>query len=104
MMYIIPKHLKEEYKIFDKPKIYWKDVVTIVILLGIFLVGQNFVHAWLQIPYWVFAIIISFFLIQPAKRSNPRKRNWEALLLFVGRSRETYYSINHVQEGKNNDD
>jgi hypothetical protein len=102
-MYIIPKQLKEEYKIFDKPKIYWKDVVTCCILLGIFLLGQNFVHAWLVIPYWLVAALISYFLIQPAKRSNPKKRNWEALILFVGKDRETFYSINHVQE-ENNDD
>ncbi len=104
MRCIIPKHLKEEYKIFDKPKIYWKDVITCCILIGIFFIAQNFVHSWLQIPYWLFAVLIIYFLIQPAKRSNPRKRNWEALLLFVGRSRETYYSINHVQEENKNDE
>lgn len=37
MRYIIPKQLKEEYKIFDRPRIYLKDVVAGCVLLGQFL-------------------------------------------------------------------
>lgn len=101
MTYQIPKKLKEEYKILDKPRIWWKDVVTCSLLLGIFLILKNFVHSWLQIPYWITVVIGSYFLIQPA-RSNPKKRNWEAILLFLDKDRTTHFSLNHVQEQEEN--
>lgn len=101
MRYIIPKQLKEEYKIFDKPKVYLKDVITCGILLGLFYYFNGFVHSWLLIPYWIVATASTYFLIQPA-RSNPKKRNWEAIILFVERDRTTYFSMNHIQEDENN--
>lgn len=96
MTYLIPKQLKEENKIFDRPKIYWKDVKTFVILLGLFLLPKNFVHTWFLIPYWISAALFSFYLIQPSG-GNPKKRNWEAVFLFICRDRTVYHSINHVQ-------
>ena len=98
MTYIIPKQLREENKIFDRFKIYWKDVKTCVVLLGLFLLMKNFVHSWLLIPYWVSVVLFSYYLIQPA-RANPKKRNWEAILLFIGKDHTIYRSINHVQKG-----
>jgi hypothetical protein len=102
MRYIIPKQLKEEYKIFDRPKIFLKDVVTGAVLIGVFSLFKSLVHSWLIVPYWILAIGIIFFLIQPAP-SNPKKRNWEALMLFLGRDRTTYFSLNHVQDLRKGD-
>lgn len=97
MTYQIPKQLKEEYKIFDRPCIWWKDVVTCSMLLGIYLLINNFVHSWLSVPFWITAIAGTWFLIQPA-RCNPKKRNWEAILFMLDKDYVTHYSINHVQE------
>lgn len=97
MMYIIPKNLKEEYKMFDKPRIWLKDVKTFAVIIGISLIIKNLVHSWLLIPFWIIVILSAFYLIQPAK-ANPKKRNWEAILFLIGKSHETYYSINHIQE------
>lgn len=97
MIYIIPKQLKEENRIFDRPTIYWKDVKTLVVLLGLFLILKNLVHTWFLIPYWITAVLISFYLVRPAG-ANPKKRNWEAILLLIGKDHTVYHSINHVQE------
>ena len=101
-MYIIPKQLREENKISDRFKIYWKDVKTCVVLLGTFLLMKSFVHSWFIIPYWISAAVFSYYLIQPS-HGNPRKRNWEAILLFIGRDHTVYRSINHVQRQEEND-
>lgn len=97
MIYMIPKQLKEENKIWDRPKVFWKDIKTCVVLFGLFLLFKNFVHAWFMIPYWVSALLFSAYLIQPAA-SNPKKRNWEALILFLFKDHTVYRSINHIQE------
>ena len=97
MVYQIPKKLKEEYKILDHPfNIWWKDIVTFAVMMGIFLIFKSFVHSWFVIPYWATAVISSYFLIQPSS-SNPKKRNWEAIILMVDKDRLTHYSINHMQ-------
>lgn len=103
MTYIIPKQLKEDYKIHDHPCIWWKDIVTLAVLSGVFLICKIFVHSWMQAPYWITAAISSLFLIQPAA-GNPKKRNWEAILLLVEKDRITHFSINHVQELPTNED
>lgn len=96
MICYIPRQLREENKIFDRFNIYWKDVKTCVILLGVFMLMKNFVHNWLQIPYWISSVLFSYYLVQPAG-GNPKKRNWEAILLFIGKDHTVYHSINHVQ-------
>ena len=103
MIYDIPKKLKEEYKIFHKPDIYLKDVEAGCVFLGMFYFFKGWVHSWVLLPYWIIAAAMIFFLIQPS-RSNPGKRNWEAILLFLGRDQTTYRSINHDQEGAEPDD
>lgn len=97
MTYIIPKQLKEEYKICDRPRIWWKDCVTLSILIGVFLLFKIFVHSWMQIPYWIAAAVSSYFLIQPAP-GNPKKRNWEAIFLMISKDRFLFYSVNHVND------
>ncbi|MFU0833930.1 MAG: PrgI family protein [Oscillospiraceae bacterium] len=97
MIYLIPKQLKEENKIFDRPRIWWKDVVTCTLLLGIFLMIRGFVHRWFVIPYWLTAALFSLYLIHPAA-GNPRKRNWEAILLFLCKDYTVYTSINPVHK------
>lgn len=92
MLYIIPKNLREEFKIFDKPKIYWKDVVTLAVLMILFLMFAAVVHTWLVAPYWVFSALSALYLICPAKR-NPKRRNWEAMLYLISKNYATYYSL-----------
>jgi hypothetical protein len=103
MVYQIPKQLKEEYKIFDHPCIWWKDVVTCVMLFGVFLILNSTVHSWFRVPYWITAAAGSYFLIQPA-RGNPKKRNWEAIILMLSKDYVTHESINHVQDRRNGQD
>lgn len=99
MTYIIPKNLREEFKIFDKPKIYWKDVITLAVLLMIFMMMSTFVHDWLSIPFWCFAAFSSFYLILPARR-NAKRRNFEAILYLISKDYATYFSLNRYGEEK----
>ncbi|MEG1427479.1 MAG: DUF5592 family protein [Oscillospiraceae bacterium] len=97
MIYIIPKGLKEEFKIFDKPKIYWKDVLTIAGLLMFFMLMQNLVHQWLIIPYWIVAAAVSIYLTRSAKNGNPEKRKWEAIILLLSKNYAVFYSLNRTE-------
>ena len=97
MRYIIPKQLHEEMKLFDKPRIYMKDLFAVCVVLGLFMLFKGLVHTWLLIPYWLLAVFCSWLLIRPAA-ANPKKRNWQAILMMIGSDRTTYFSENHVQE------
>ncbi|WBY64695.1 DUF5592 family protein [Thermocaproicibacter melissae] len=100
MTYIIPKQLKEEMKLIDRPiRLWWKDFLALCVLLGTFLMFKTLVHSWLIVPYWIIASVSSLFLIQPAP-GNPKKRNWEAIILYISKDQYTHYSINHVPDMK----
>lgn len=96
MMYIIPKRMKEENKIISTPKIYTKDVATAGIIIAIFYMASTFVHTWLVLPYWVFAVFSTLYLIQSAKYSNPEKRKWEAIYLMLMKDSGVYFSLDNT--------
>lgn len=89
-MYLIPVTLKYETKIFKR--LYMKDLIYIGIIIAIAFFLKNSVHAYLQIPYWLFMIALSFYFVTKPK-DNPNKRKVNALLMFIMRDNNIYYSI-----------
>lgn len=97
MMYTIPKKLREETKLFSfghgSLSVYLKDVAVLGVWAGLALALKGYVHTWLMVPYGAFAAATGLYLILPARRSNPGKRRWEALLLLFRRDAGAYYSL-----------
>lgn len=96
----IPKDLTEEIKLFTfgRDSFYLKDLATLGVILGFFLVCSTFVNGWFLVPYFIIAAIVSIYLILPAKKTNPGKRNWEAILLLIVNSRSTVFMLNPVRD------
>lgn len=101
MVYIIPKKLKEETKLFSFGhgmfSLYLKDVAALMVWAGLFSALHGYVHSWLMAPYGLFGIATGVYLIMPAKTTNPGKRHWEALLLLLGKSRGALWSLNQEE-------
>lgn len=98
MTYPIPKKLKQETRFFSlfngAIPIFLKDVAFLAIWAMLFYSLHSFIHSWLVIPYALFAAVSGIYLMIPAKRSNPGKRNWEAILIMIGQDKRTFFSIN----------
>lgn len=96
----IPKSLSEEIKLFSVGKfpVYMKDAAAVGILGGIYWFLSGCVCSLFLIPYVVFAILSTVYLILPAKRTNPGKRNWEVILFILTKNNSIFYSLNYKKE------
>lgn len=96
----IPKDLTEEIKLFTfgRDSFYLKDLATLGVAFGFFLACSTFVNGWFLIPYYLAAAVVSVYLILPAKKTNPGKRNWEAILLMLANGRSTVFMLNPVRD------
>lgn len=100
MEQIIPKSLTEEIQIisFGTIKITLKDIMTIAVIVGVFWLMSSAVNGWLTIPYIIFAAVCAVYLILPADKTNPGRRNWETILYFLSKGRATAFSLNYRKE------
>ena len=104
-MYTIPRNLKEEVKIFDKPfALYIKDIATAGVTVGFFWTMSSFVHSWLIVPYWIFAVLSTIYLVLPAGKVNPKKRRWQSLYYTLICDKSVYRSLDpiSVKRGEKN--
>lgn len=93
----IPKALSEEIRLFTigRTSFYFKDFVTASVLGGVFFLNWfSLVSSWLSIPYLIFAALSSIYMVLPANKTNPGKRNWEAILFLILKSRATVFMLN----------
>ena len=92
----IPKSLSEEIVIFSFGRMPFslKDLVTFAAFMGFFLMCSFLVNSWFMIPYIIFAFVVSAYMVLPASVTNPGKRNWEALYLYILKNRSTVFSLN----------
>lgn len=99
MTYLIPRTLKHETKMFKR--LYIRDLIYIGLILSIGFLFKRMVHIYLIIPYWIFFFGVSIYMVTRPE-SNPNKRKFQALAMFLFRDNSTYYSINQVYGGDNN--
>ena len=96
----IPKSLSEEIVIFSLGRMAFslKDLITFAAFAGFFLMFTFAVNSWFMIPYILFAFVVSTYMILQASVTNPGKRNWEALYLYLLKNRSTVFSLNLRKE------
>ena len=96
----IPKSLSEEIVIFSLGRMAFslKDLITFAAFAGFFLMFTFAVNSWFMIPYILFAFVVSTYMTLPASVTNPGKRNWEALYLYLLKNRSTVFSLNLRKE------
>lgn len=99
MTYTIPKKTKVETKLFSllygQLVFYLKDAAVLFGWISIALaIYQTGINSKLLIPYIVFVALAGIYLILPARKTNPDKRNYEAILMWIIHSRRTFRSEN----------
>lgn len=103
MSYFIPRGLRSEIKLVSTIRfsIFLKDVAFFSVWVCIFYFFQFLVSPWLVVPYWCLCAISGFYLVRQARRSNPEKRNWEAILLMAGKDHKVYRSFDsHILQAE----
>ena len=69
--------------------IFLFDLFFILIYFTIFAMLGNSISSALRIPYYIFNIVCAFWLTAKSK-TNKRRRNYEAMILFLRRDRTVY--------------
>ena len=99
MRYIVTKEIKSDTQVVWK--LYFKDFAFLVIWIIVNLYLQDGVHPYLQIPFCVFAILSGVILVMPSA-TNPKRRQYQSIALYLMRPKGTYYLIRqeeqHVEE------
>ena len=100
MSYFVPRGLRSEIKMISTIRfsIFLKDVAFFSVWACIFYFFQMMVSPWLVVPYWCLCAISGFYLVRQARRSNPEKRNWEAILLLIGKDHKVYRSLDLLEK------
>lgn len=86
----IPKEIK------TKPKLLGLEIREMAILLLLIILTLTFfkdmVHKVFVIPYFFVAIGSIFYMISPSS-NNPKKKNYQALLLYFKRDKSCYHAM-----------
>ncbi len=100
MSYFVPRGLRSEIKMISTIRfsIFLKDVAFFSVWACIFYFFQLMVSPWLVVPYWCLCAVSGFYLVRQARRSNPEKRNWEAILLLIGKDHKVYRSLDLLEQ------
>lgn len=99
--YRIPKDVTSELKI--NKALYLTDLGILMGLLVLSMIFTNIVHSSLQIPFYIFMIIVAgLLIIRPA--TNPKKRMYEAIFYAIRRRKDTYTAIDNVVEEEQNEE
>lgn len=90
--YLVTQDLNSKLKLSSVVSIYGRDVAFVVILLGIAYVFQSLVTPSFLVIYWIVTIMVSVILAMPSP-INPKRRNYQTLVIFSQRDTNTYYPL-----------
>ena len=87
MKYIIPKEISTEIK-FSK-SIYLKDFLISVVALMISIIFSPLVYQPLILPYYLFIVIGTLFLLSKS-RANPKRRLYQSIYYSLKKDSKVY--------------
>lgn len=78
---------KSETKLYGN--IYLFDLFFIFVFFCISAIFGNIVSSGLKMPYYIYSLVCALWLTSKS-RTNRRRRNYEALILFLRRDMDVY--------------
>lgn len=88
--YVIPNDIKTEMRMYKQ--IYMFDFIISVVMIGVTYVLGRFVEPSFKFPFYLFMTVVVITLLS-RPRTNPKKRMYQAMILALNRSRQTYQSV-----------
>lgn len=93
MNYLVMKEIKSPPKI--NKYIYLSDVCFLMVYAGISLIFVNVVYQYFKIPFLIYSMAMGLILTCPSMY-NPKRRNYESVLIYVSRNRQVYKRVLNV--------
>lgn len=98
MRYLVTKEIKSETQIVWK--LYFQDFAFLLIWVVLNYKFKEIAHPYLQWPMFVFAVIMGLLLVLPSM-TNPKRRQYQSIMLYLMRPQETFYFIKKRKEAGN---
>ena len=88
--YLVTQDLKSEMKLASRAAFYAKDAIFLLCFLGTIFLLKGFVSIKFQVLYWFVSIILGIILTVPSPW-NPKRKNFEMIMLYFQRDESVYY-------------
>lgn len=95
MQYSIIKEIKSPAKV--NKWLYLQDLIFIVAYFGISYAFSTLIYSTLVIPYLIYSAIMGLILTAPSMY-NPKRRNWESILLLLRRDTIIYKPLQNLTQ------
>lgn len=87
MKYLVTKEIKSETQVFWI--FYLQDFMFLALWAVVCMMAKVQIHSALDIPYALFSALVGVVLMLPS-RVNPKRRNYQSLVLYIMRPRNVY--------------
>ena len=96
MRYLVTKEIKSETQVIWK--LYFQDFAFLLIWIVLNYRFKEIAHPYLQWPMFIFGIIMGILLVLPSV-ANPKRRQYQSIMLYLMRPQETFYIIKRKEAG-----
>lgn len=101
MRYLVTKEIKSDTQVVWK--LYFQDFAFLVIWVVINWNIQGIVNSHLQVPFFIFAVIIGVILVLPSGL-NSKRRQYQSIALYLMRSKDVFYLIRKESDDEKKQD
>ena len=98
MRYLVTKEIKSETQVIWK--LYFQDFAFLLIWIMLNYRFIEIAHPYLRWPMFIFAVAMGILLVLPSV-ANPKRRQYQSIMLYLMRSQETLYFIKKGKEAGN---
>lgn len=98
MRYLVTKEIKSETQVIWK--LYFQDFAFLLIWIMLNYRFKEVAHPYLRWPMFIFAVAMGILLVLPSV-ANPKRRQYQSIMLYLMRPQETLYFIKKGKEAGN---
>ncbi len=98
MRYLVTKEIKSETQVIWK--LYFQDFAFLLAWVALNYQLKEVAHTYLQTPMFIFTLIMGIILVLPSV-TNPKRRQYQSIMLYLMRPQETIYLMKERKESGN---
>lgn len=95
--YLVVKTLKSGVKLSAKSKLYFNDIIFVLVCIFIGFNLEDYIYNPLFIPFMIFIVVFAVTLVSPSK-FNPGKKYYQSIYLYFISVTSLYKPIKNLSQ------
>lgn len=95
--YIVVNNINAGTKLSESSRFYLSDILTIIIMMLIAFLFQNFIFTPLQLIFVIYNAIVGAWMTAEVK-SNPKLKRWKAMYLMIIADTSVIYALSNLSQ------